>query len=392
MQRKPELRLGYHGSFEIKDHPWFKQFPWNELYNKRLCSPFIPERKDNYDKRYCEAIEKLGLDTKVRYDQYKSNPRFESAFDNFTFYNLDTEEVISKLYQSSHNKAFPYEKPQYDYTKKRCQSAIGFSTRDNSKEIEVDKKILYKGSEMNKANSKSNILESNQVVNSPLNSNGIKLSSSYCNNNYTIQKAKTIAVHHQYPPAPNKIPIPIDKRSFIKSISNIGVSPYSTKNSKRTTEDSSISALSMLRTGSNLYKNTMKTGETSKNLRTGSLVNTHNTSTSTTTINKPPLGLQRSSSSYGLYAMKNNNIGYNTNVSFNQLNQFNQANLHATINNKSIEVGQKMMSNINTNEKKARLVSNLNASSSSSALLKNYKTNNYSLNSTGGSSRSKIMR
>lgn len=380
--------MGFNGSFEIKDHPWFKHYPWNELDNKRLSSPFIPEKKDNYDKRYCEAIEKLGLETKARYEQYKANQRFECAFDNFTFYNVNTEEVSMKLDQSSQSNKFQYEKSNYDYTKKRCQSALGYSTKDNEREI--GKGFFYQNAEMNKINSKKNIFINTPqaVVNSPVNSNGIKLSS-YCNNNYTIQKAKTIAVYHQYQPVQNKIPIPTGKKAFMKSISNLGVSPYSTKNSKKTTEDSSVSALSMLRTGSNLYKHTNKSGE-NKHIRTGSLVNTQSTTINTNRIiNKAPLGLQRSSSNYGLYAMKHNSACYNTNGFFSPLNQ---ANLHSTMDNKP-NAGQKIISNINinNNEKKTR-VPNLNPSSSSSALLKNYRTNSYSLNSTGGSSRSKIIR
>jgi len=35
-------RLGVNGHKEIKAHPWFKDFKWNELYEKKLNAPFKP--------------------------------------------------------------------------------------------------------------------------------------------------------------------------------------------------------------------------------------------------------------------------------------------------------------------------------------------------------------
>ncbi|CAD8050516.1 unnamed protein product [Paramecium sonneborni] len=50
LQRKPQNRLGFSGSQEIRDHPWFSQFPWNKLQNKSLTPPFIPNATDdNFD-------------------------------------------------------------------------------------------------------------------------------------------------------------------------------------------------------------------------------------------------------------------------------------------------------------------------------------------------------
>jgi len=31
------------GAQEIKDHAWLKYFPWKDLYEKKLESPFIPK-------------------------------------------------------------------------------------------------------------------------------------------------------------------------------------------------------------------------------------------------------------------------------------------------------------------------------------------------------------
>ena len=86
--RKPDLRLGYNGIFEIKMHPWLKFFKWDLLKEKKLESPFIPERKDNFDKRYCESIDRIGIETKGRYEKYVREDGFNELFLNFTYYNI----------------------------------------------------------------------------------------------------------------------------------------------------------------------------------------------------------------------------------------------------------------------------------------------------------------
>jgi hypothetical protein len=34
--------LGVNGPEEVKNHPWFKDYPWTKLYNKEIDPPFIP--------------------------------------------------------------------------------------------------------------------------------------------------------------------------------------------------------------------------------------------------------------------------------------------------------------------------------------------------------------
>lgn len=43
LQRKPANRLGLRGAQEVKDHVWLKYYPWKDLYDKKLESPFIPK-------------------------------------------------------------------------------------------------------------------------------------------------------------------------------------------------------------------------------------------------------------------------------------------------------------------------------------------------------------
>ena len=49
LQRKPAKRLGVNGAKDVKKHIWFKNYPWNDLYNNKLISPFIPPGEDNFD-------------------------------------------------------------------------------------------------------------------------------------------------------------------------------------------------------------------------------------------------------------------------------------------------------------------------------------------------------
>lgn len=49
VQRKPHNRLGYNGSEEVKNHPWLRDFPWQDLYERKVRAPFIPPMEDNFD-------------------------------------------------------------------------------------------------------------------------------------------------------------------------------------------------------------------------------------------------------------------------------------------------------------------------------------------------------
>lgn len=42
-------RLGKNGPSEVKTHPWLKDFPWQDLWQRKLVAPFIPSNQDNFD-------------------------------------------------------------------------------------------------------------------------------------------------------------------------------------------------------------------------------------------------------------------------------------------------------------------------------------------------------
>lgn len=51
IQRKPCYRLGINGPAEVKNHPWLKNYPWSDLETKRIKSPFIPPKGENFDQK-----------------------------------------------------------------------------------------------------------------------------------------------------------------------------------------------------------------------------------------------------------------------------------------------------------------------------------------------------
>ena len=94
--RKPPCRLGYRGANEVKAHDWFSDISWDNLLNKKVVSPFIPKNGDNFDKKYCESIEKVGVETKARYDSFYKKENFSYIFNNFTF--INNEEFVNDKY------------------------------------------------------------------------------------------------------------------------------------------------------------------------------------------------------------------------------------------------------------------------------------------------------
>ena len=131
MIRKDNKRLGYYNELEIKKHPWFYDIDFNELVNKKLEAPFLPKiNHENYDKKYCEEIEKIGYDTNYRYEDYKANEHYKDIFYGFTFYNVDESQLAI------------YKKPNIKYNQKiqnQKYRARGSNIKNlESKTINVD--------------------------------------------------------------------------------------------------------------------------------------------------------------------------------------------------------------------------------------------------------------
>lgn len=88
IQRKPGNRLGYNGFAEVKEHVWLKNYPWKDLYYKKIESPFIPKNQENFDKKYCQNPDKIGNQTMERYQNMYKNDALSNVFNNYSFDNV----------------------------------------------------------------------------------------------------------------------------------------------------------------------------------------------------------------------------------------------------------------------------------------------------------------
>ena len=105
LQRKPRKRLGYNGAKEVKNHLWFKNFPWKDLYNRKIPSPFVPRKGDNFDYNYCNAVEKLDLKTKERYEEILNRPDYKVIFNDYYYFDRmnNVHERNCEMYVNIHD-------------------------------------------------------------------------------------------------------------------------------------------------------------------------------------------------------------------------------------------------------------------------------------------------
>ena len=87
LQRKASKRLGSRGATEVKEHSWFKYYPWKDLYLHKLQSPFIPGDKDNFDEKHCNSEEPIGVKTIEKYIKIISSTKYKKIFNNFKYFN-----------------------------------------------------------------------------------------------------------------------------------------------------------------------------------------------------------------------------------------------------------------------------------------------------------------
>jgi len=96
LQRKPANRLGLRGPTEVKEHPWIRDFDWKNLYLGNLKAPFLPKKADNFDFHYCNAPEKMGIDTEERYRTIRGSQKFKECFLEFHYFNRYSKNNINK--------------------------------------------------------------------------------------------------------------------------------------------------------------------------------------------------------------------------------------------------------------------------------------------------------
>ena len=117
LKRKPSNRLGLGGAIEIKEHAWFKYYQWKDLYLQKLQSPFLPPEDDNFDFKYCNQKEQIGIKTQERYLLYNKNKLLMNIFTKFSNFNRDDIKIESNVY---HN--FMFSNPHAIYNEKDFES------------------------------------------------------------------------------------------------------------------------------------------------------------------------------------------------------------------------------------------------------------------------------
>ena len=137
LEIKKEKRLGdLNGAIDLKEHSWLKYYPWEELEEKKLPAPFIPEQIDNFDKGYCESIEKISEETKKRYQEIFHSTKYKDAFVDF-YYNKDKPKYQRR--QTKSNRII-IKKNQVNSISKNSNSNSNNTEKEKEKSTIEDKK------------------------------------------------------------------------------------------------------------------------------------------------------------------------------------------------------------------------------------------------------------
>ena len=138
LQRKPFQRLGYHGINDIKNHSWFIDFPWRDLYYKKLEAPFIPEGIDNFDSKYCNQVEKIGVQTQERYNEIMGREDFSEIFNDYYYFNAEVvrRNLDYQMYINPHEEYF--NKKSENIHSRNNLNFLGMShTASNNKNFDI---------------------------------------------------------------------------------------------------------------------------------------------------------------------------------------------------------------------------------------------------------------
>ncbi len=157
LMRNYKERLGYNnGVLDLKNHPWMKDINWELMKEKQLIAPFIPDKnKFNFDKNYCENVEKIDHEALGRYHQYINNELFLSIFDEYYYFNYVPKKLLIKEFSKCNN---------IDYN----NSERNHSDNNNIKNHINQNLFLYKNS--------ANMLNQKRVSHTKMNSKLLHLS------------------------------------------------------------------------------------------------------------------------------------------------------------------------------------------------------------------------
>jgi len=176
LKRKENKRIGFLGGCkELMNHNWFNNFDWDALFKKEMNSPFIPKSGGNYDKKYCEGIEKFSPQTIERYQAYMQKENFLTVFEGYTFFDEGCYEDVD----FNESGRFNSKGSKQMNTK---STTIGSINNNNSNDVKNGNKILRQSQSQNNLMRESKILNRFKINNNNNNNNFIRFS----NNNLNI--------------------------------------------------------------------------------------------------------------------------------------------------------------------------------------------------------------
>ena len=248
LQRKPGKRLGAHGASEVKNHIWFKNYNWNDLYNKKLIAPYIPSNEDNFDYKYCNNVEKQGLKTKERYAEIAISDNYKTIFNSYLYFNRN--DLKNKKEENDNNNI-------YSNIHEKMYISLNPHTRNRS--VVTDFSNYRKFSNKNRFNMNEGELNNDLLINHgrAFSSMGIGPNKAFIEANKYINshKIKKISIGNN-----NKFIIGNNnKNSYIKKKLNTNINTNIANNTK-TTNATSITKTTNINTNYNISnkKNKMK--------------------------------------------------------------------------------------------------------------------------------------
>ena len=137
-----------------------------------MDSPFIPAKKDNFDKRYCESADRIGNNTKERYEKYMKDDGFSNLFINFTYYNIGGEDYTlndKEIYNNYDNEIYNdfYHNQIKKSLKIKSKGNINVNYNRNNKSLSITTSFVAKQSNK-KINNGNNILNNSTINNKSL--------------------------------------------------------------------------------------------------------------------------------------------------------------------------------------------------------------------------------
>ena len=190
LKRKDSRRLGFTGGVnDLKKHVWFKNYDWESLLNKTLIAPFIPPKGGNYDKKYCEAVEKHSQETLERYQSYRDKKSFGNLFEGYTYINYEVTQITSGnetntrvTTNTKYSKPFILTNPSANNDKRKNRNT------KLSSQFFQNNEFIYKSQKKNKLNDNLNI--NNIYNNDNVNIVSSKLLLSNENNDNSVKKSQ----------------------------------------------------------------------------------------------------------------------------------------------------------------------------------------------------------